>query len=113
MQFALVALAPAALGTVVGLLLDVSSGAYLAGNLVAIIGGFLAGLEHARPGGGALRGLVAGLVFGAFVRVGHELTGGETTEDLPDPECALVPIAGAFSAGLGALGAVVRGRIDR
>jgi hypothetical protein len=112
-RVALAGVIPAALGIVVGLLLDVSSGAYLAGNLVAIIGGFLAGHEHDSFGGAALRGLIAGLVFGVFVLVGHELTGGETTDDLPDPEWVLIPIAGVFSVGLALLGAASRRRLER
>jgi hypothetical protein len=78
---------------------------------VAIIGGFLAGHEHESFGGAALRGLVAGLIYGAFVLVGHELTGGEKTDDLPDPEGVIVPVSGVFSAGLALLGAASRRRM--
>lgn len=95
---------PAAFGLVTGLVLGVSEIAYLVLSLLGIAGGYFAGLEHPTASDGATRGVVGGLLFGAFILFGHELTGSEAKAELPEPAILLVAITTIFGALLGALG---------
>lgn len=95
---------PAVFGLVTGLVLGVSEIGYLVLSLLGIAGGYFAGLEHPTPSDGATRGVVGGLLFGAFILFGHEITGSEAKAELPEPAVLLVAITTIFGALLGALG---------
>ncbi len=112
-QIAGVLVAPAVLGAVAGVLLGVSEGAYLVISIIAFVGGILAGFEHRSAGAGAKRGLLGGTIYGAFILIAHAITGADAKADLPDPEIVLVVVTALFGAGLGALGAALRGRRSR
>jgi hypothetical protein len=75
---------------------------------VAILGGFLAGLEHRDAGSAAVRGLIGGGLFGGFILIVHELTGEEAKAHLPEPAIVLAIITAVLGSGLGALGARFR-----
>ena len=77
---------------------------------VAIIGGFLGGIEHRGWEDGFIRGLLGGLVFGSFILLGHRIAGAEPKADLPDPQVALVFVTTLVGGLLGALGGRWRAR---
>ena len=65
---------------------------------IALLGGFLGGIEHSGWEDGFVRGLLGGLVFGSFILLGHKIAGTEPKADLPDPQVGLV-ILTRWSAG--------------
>jgi hypothetical protein len=103
-------LVPCLFGALTGLVLGVSSAAYLLLNLLAVVGGYLAGLEHLNAREGALRGVAGGLQFGTFILLVHEVTGADPRADLPHPAVVLVVLTTGIGALLGALGGRSRGR---
>jgi hypothetical protein len=84
----------------------------LAGPL-AILGGFLGGVEHRGTDQGFVRGAIGGLVFGSFILIGHEIANNEPKAHLPDPQSGLVFATTLFGAILGALGGHWRMRQER
>ena len=106
----LVLIVPAAFGALTGYLLGVSEGAYLALSLLAVLGGIAAGFEHLGARAGAARGLVGGVIFGAFVLIAHEIHGAAAEAHLPEPAIVLVVLTGVIGALLGALGGYLRTR---
>jgi hypothetical protein len=105
---------PVVFGIVTGLALGWNGVVYwiLVGPL-ALIGGFLGGMEHDGADEGFVRGLIGGLVFGSFVLLGFEIMNTEPKAYLGDPQVGLV-FATTFIGGiLGALGGAVRARLER
>jgi hypothetical protein len=80
---------------------------------IAILGGFLAGVEHRGTDEGVLRGAIGGLVYGSFILIGHEIMNNEPKADLPDPQSGLVFVTALGGAILGGLGARYRKRQER
>jgi hypothetical protein len=107
-QLALAIVVPAVFGLICGFLLGVSEVAYLVLSILAIAGGFGAGLEHDGGKEGALRGVAGGLLFGTFILVAKHASGADPKADLPHPEVVLVVITTVFGVGLGALGGRAR-----
>jgi hypothetical protein len=101
---------PAIFGILTGFTLSVHEILYYAlSGPVAILGGFLAGVEHRDTGEAFLRGAVGGLIFGSFILLGNEmLNPDETKAHLPDPQSGLVFVTSIGGAILGALGARLR-----
>jgi hypothetical protein len=66
---------PAALGAVAGILLGVSTIAYVAIGVLAAVGAFLSGFEHDNAWSGADRGFIAGAVYGIALLVAHAVAG--------------------------------------
>ena len=98
---------PALVGAVAGVLLGVSSIAYLAIGLLAAVGSFLSGLEHENGWSGADRGFVAGAVYGTSLLLVHALVGTHATVALGSFPPALVVVTalvGMFLAAAGATG---------
>lgn len=112
-QIVLSDLVPLAFGLVCGVLLGVSKPVYLVLTLFALLGAFLAGLEHRGWGEGAARGEVSGLLFGVGILLAHGLTKAKAKATLPDPEILLVVVTTLAGAGFGALGGALRGRRER
>ena len=108
LQAVLAGVVPAAFGAVCGWLLGVNEVAYLVLSILAIAGGYGAGLEHDGAGEGAIRGLVGGTLFGGFILIVHEATGKEAKADLPEPEILLLVVTIGFGVVLGALGGRAR-----
>lgn len=105
-EFIVAVVVPAVFGIVTGLALGISEGAYLLLSLLGILGGFVAGAEHDVPLEGLYRGLLGGLLFGAFILIAHGVFhDAEPEAELPDPEAALILITAGFGMGLGYLGA--------
>jgi ABC-type branched-subunit amino acid transport system permease subunit len=113
MQVLLVIVVPAMFGFLTGIVLGASAGVYIALNLLAAIGGFLAGFDHPTRGEAALRGVIGGSLFGEFILVAHEVTGAKEEVELPHPPILLVAFTLAFGVLLGMLGATLRARIGR
>jgi hypothetical protein len=80
---------------------------------IAIVGGFLAGVEHRGADEGFVRGVIGGLIFGSFILIGHEIMNNEPKAHLPDPQSGLVFATTLFGGILGALGASWRKRQER
>lgn len=104
---------PLVYGAITGLLLGVDEVAYIALSLLAVLGGFGAGLEHDSVLEGLYRGLFGGLLFGTAILLAHGLAGAAPEAELPDPEILLTAITASAGAGLGALGARSRIRRER
>ena len=107
-RLVLVGVVPAVFGAIAGVILGVSAPLYWVLQVLAIIGGFLAGLEHPTAREAALRGLAGGAVFGAFILIAHAVAGTEEKVSLGDAPIFLVAITAVVGAILGALGAKVR-----
>src|SRR5918911_4007254 len=108
LQVVLAGVVPAAFGAICGWLLGVNEVAYLVASILAIAGGYGAGLEHDGAGEGAIRGFVGGSLFGGLILIVHNATGEEATAELPDPEALLLVITVGFGVLLGALGGRAR-----
>jgi hypothetical protein len=80
---------------------------------IAILGGFLAGVEHRSADEGFVRGVIGGLIFGSFILIGHEIMNNEPKAHLPEPQSGLVFATTLFGGILGALGAHWRKRQER
>jgi hypothetical protein len=111
-QAVLAGLVPAAFGALCGWLLGVNELAYVVLTVLAIGGGYFAGLEHRGPGEGAIRGIIGGTLFGSFILLIHEATGEEPKAELPHPEVLLIAVTAVFGVGLGALGGRRRERYE-
>jgi hypothetical protein len=104
LQLVLAGLVPVVFGAICGWLLGVNEAAYLVLSILAIAGGYVAGMEHAGAGQGAIRGLVGGALFGGSILLVHEAIGKEPKAHLPDPEILLMAITTVAGVILGALG---------
>jgi hypothetical protein len=104
LKVVLAGVVPALFGAVTGWALGVNETAYLVLSLLGIAGGYFAGLEHDGAGEGALRGVVGGSLFGAFILLTNDVIGEHPEAHLPEPEIILVGITTAAGIGLGALG---------
>jgi hypothetical protein len=106
---------PAVYGILTGFTLSVNEILYYAlSGPIAIVGGFLGGVEHRSADEGFLRGAIGGLIFGSFILLGNEiLNPAETKAHLPEPQVGLVFATALGGAILGALGANWRARRER
>lgn len=97
-------------GLVGGALLVIAEPVYLIYSVLAIGGGYFAGLEHVGAEEGALRGFTGGVLFGTFILFAKKLSGSDPKAELPHPEVLLVVLTTVLGIGLGALGGRARGR---
>ena len=104
---------PVIFGALCGVLLATSETAYLIATVLSILGGFLAGFEHAGSREGAIRGAIGGTLFGSFILIAHAIDGRDATADLPHPQILLVVATLVFGVLLGALGGWARSRTER
>ena len=109
LQVVLGGLVPLAFGSVVGVVLGVSAGAYWGLAGLAGVGGVLAGLEHQDGWGGADRGLVGGALFGLGVLVAHAIAGTHAKASLGSFPPLLIVVDAIIGIALGAIG----GRLAR
>jgi hypothetical protein len=96
---------PAALGAVAGILIGVSSIAYLVIALLAAVGSFVSGFEHENGWSGADRGFVAGVVYGTSLLLVHALVGTHAKVALGSFAPALVVVTALVGMFLAAAGA--------
>lgn len=104
---------PLVFGLITGIMLGVSEIVYLVMSVLAILGGYAAGLEHEYALEGFYRGLLGGLLFGTGILLAHGIADVEPKAEVLEPEIVLVAITGTFGAGLGALGGRTRERALR
>lgn len=97
-------------GIVAGLALGASEPLYLVVSVLAIAGGYMAGMEHAGVVEGFYRGLIGGLLFGTTILLTNAVTGATPEADLPDPTVWLIAITATMGSLLGALGGRWRSR---
>jgi hypothetical protein len=77
---------------------------------IALIGGFLGGIEHRGFEDGFVRGLLGGLVYGSFILLGHKIAGTDPKAELPDPQVGLVILTTVVGGILGGFGGRFRAR---
>lgn len=104
LQVVLAVVVPAIAGALAGWLLGVNEIAYLVFSLLALAGGFGAGLEHDGAREGAIRGVLGGSLFGVLLLGVHHATGDEPTAELPHPQILLVALTAVIGTVTGALG---------
>ena len=106
---------PAIFGILTGFALSVNEILYYAmSGPLAILGGFLGGIEHRSADEGFIRGAIGGLIFGSFILLGNEMLNPEETKaHLPEPQVGLVFVTTLAGAILGALGGNWRARQER
>jgi hypothetical protein len=80
---------------------------------IAILGGFLGGMEHRGADQGLVRGAMGGLVYGSFILLGLEILNEEPEAYLGEPQAGLVLVTTIVGAILGALGGGYRARRER
>jgi hypothetical protein len=97
-------------GAVTGISLGISEGAWLAANIVMIVGGIAAGFDHPAGAQGAKRGAFGGFVFGITLVLTVAIAGMDRHAKVPDPLITLVIVTTVVSIGLGALGGALRAR---
>jgi hypothetical protein len=104
----LVVLVPGIFGLICGYFLGHSKNVYIALQIVAAIGGYVAGFEHRSAREGALRGFIGGAVFGGGIVLMHQLTGDHPTVKLTHPAALLMVFTAVIGSVLGAFGAGAR-----
>ena len=112
-QVILVGVVPAVFGAITGIVLGISEPVYLVLSILGVLGGVAAGFDHVGARSGALRGLLAGFLFGAFILLAHEVSGQEAEAHLPEPAIVLVVVTTLLGGAFGALGGVMRARVER
>ena len=98
-------------GLVCGFVVSEGKTGWIILQLVAAVGGFLAGLDHAGPRDGAIRGLIGGFLFGLGIFIADAVTNEVPVADVPEPIGLLIVLTTILGAGLGALGGLVGRRI--
>src|SRR4051794_39832601 len=123
-QFQLTIIGPLLLGLVCGFFLGINAVAYWAVSIGGVLGGLAGGGDFAGPAPaaapapsavgaprrGAVRGLVAGLLFGTGALVPPAASGDPAHAPLPPFEPLFVPLSGGFGMALAYLGARLTAR---
>jgi hypothetical protein len=109
-QVQLAGIGPLLFGAVVGFMLGESEAGYWVLTGLSAVGGVVGGLDHPGLRAAAVRGLVAGGLFGGGIVAAHELSGDAALATAPSPLGLLVAIAAAAGAGLATVGSLLRGR---
>jgi hypothetical protein len=86
---------------------------YVLAGPIALLGGFVGGMEHRGGEEGFLRGAVGGLVFGSFILLGLEILNTEPKAYLGEPQVGLVFVTTIVGSIMGALGGSYRARRER
>lgn len=108
----LAVLLPADIGGIAGLVLASLPALYVGLQVLAAIGGLLAGLEHRKAGEAALRGLCGGVFFGIGIIGLHALSGGSDHHLLGQLPIALPVITATSGALFAIIGSLVRRRME-
>jgi hypothetical protein len=104
---------PALFGALTGYFLGESEAVYLVLSIIGIVGGIGAGFDHVGARAGALRGIVAGSLFGGFILIVYELRGEPATAELPEPAILLIALTTVLAVCFAALGGWLRQRAIR
>lgn len=106
----LVAVGPLLLGAVCGFMLGETAAGWWIGQAVAAVGGVAGGLDHRSARDAAVRGLIAGLLFGLGIVAADAISGDHPSAEAPEPIGAIVPITAITGSLFAALGARLRAR---
>jgi hypothetical protein len=116
-QFQLAVIGPLLLGLVCGFFLGVSAVSFWVVNALGIGGGILGGLEQAAGGGAAprhdprteaaVRGALAGALFGLGLYVAHVVSDDPAHAPLPSPEALIILVSAVFGCLLALAGAAL------
>ena len=104
---------PAAYGALTGYFLGENEAVYLVLSVIGIVGGIGAGIDHVGAKAGALRGIVAGSLFGGFILIVYELRGEPAKAELPEPAILLIVLTTVLAVCFAALGGWLRLRAIR
>jgi hypothetical protein len=104
----MVVLVPAIFGAIAGFVLGESETIYLALQVLAAIGAYVAGFEHRSGREAAVRGSIGGAAFGGAILAVHEVSGASAEAKLPHPAIVLLAATAGIGAILGAFGAGAR-----
>ena len=107
-RLVLVVVVPLAFGAICGFFLGHSKTVYIVLQVIAGIGGYVAGFEHRSRREAAVRGLIGGICFGLGILLIDQITGRHEAVKLPDPKFVLLAFTGGIGAALGAFGAAAR-----
>jgi hypothetical protein len=110
-QIQLTITTPLLAGAVCGFLLGISEAAYWVSQLIATLGGIAGGTEHPNVRHGAIRGLLAGAMFGTGLVIAHEASEAPALATLPSPAVLMIAVTGAVGSAMGALGARLTRRL--
>lgn len=108
-QVQLAGIGPLLLGGVVGFLLVETTTGYWVVTGVSLIGGIGGGLEHVRLRAAALRGVVAGTLFGIGIVVAHAVSGHRALATVPSPIVLLIVFTTVGGTVLALIGFWLRG----
>jgi hypothetical protein len=108
-QIVLGGVVPAIAGTIAGILVGVSSGAYWGYAVLIVIATVVGGFEHEDGWGGADRGLVAGAIYGVALLLAHVIIGTHAKVSLG----SFPPLLAVVTAIAGMLLSALGGRIAR
>jgi hypothetical protein len=92
-------------------MLRISEAAYWIGQLIATLGGVAGGSEHPSVRHGAIRGALAGGMFGTGLVIAHEASQAPALATLPSPAVVMIAVTGAVGSAMGALGATLSKRL--
>jgi apolipoprotein N-acyltransferase len=108
-QIVLGGVLPAVIGVIAGILLGVSAALYWVIAILAGIGAFVSGFEHRDGWGGADRGFIGGIIYGAALLIAHAVVGTHARVSLG----SFPPLLALITAIAGMLLAAAGGRIAR
>jgi hypothetical protein len=100
-------------GFLTGAMLGVNATAWAVANVIAVIGGFLAGFDHDTTAGAARRGALGGLLFGLALVLADALVVDDRAAKIADPAIAQLLVTVPAGAVLAILGVSTRGKIAR
>ncbi|WCB96883.1 hypothetical protein DSM104299_05651 [Baekduia alba] len=100
-------------GFVTGAMLGVGAGAWAVANVIACIGGFLAGFDHDTSASAARRGAFGGLLFGLALVLADALVVDDRAAKIADPAILQVLVTTLAGTILAVVGVSVRGKVAR
>ncbi len=103
---------PALYGLLTGYFLGTDEPVYLILSVIGVLGGIGAGFDHVGARAGAMRGIVAGSVFGACILIAHEIHGSEAKAEIPEPAILLVALTTLLAIAFAAFGGWLRERVE-
>jgi len=112
-QLLLVLVVPLVFGAIAGAVLAPVPVLYLVMQLLAVLGGLFAGLEHRRTSEAIVRGLAAGLAFGLAILATHILLRGDDHQLLGQDPLLLPWLTGLFGAFFAIVGSYLRRWLER
>jgi hypothetical protein len=110
-QAAAIVVPPLIGGFLTGATLAWSVGAWVLANVLATLGGFLAGFDHDRIGAAARRGAVGGLVFGLSLVLADALVVDDRVAKIASPPIAQAVLTAIAGTLLAIAGTWVRNRL--